>query len=426
MNDVVNIVYIVLIVLSILCSAFFSGSEIAFASANKFRLKKAAESGSRRARTADYVAEHFSLSLSTILVGNNLVNIIATSAATLLTLHWLLPSRDIWVTAVMTLLILIFGEIIPKTLSNEYADGFALFFARPLRFCMILFYPVVRVVTWMIDGLSHIWKPKEEPNMTQDELYTALEEIEEEGVFTESESELIKSAIEFTDITAHEILIPRVDVVAFDIEDGLDALLESEDLLHFTRFPVYRETIDNIIGILSVKRLMKELVEKGRENIDLESLLYEPVFVHKTMAISAIIKKFRRAHAQMAVVVDEYGGTMGILTMEDIVEEIVGEIYDESDRSTEEEAVKRAADIFEVDGSMNVYDMFELVGFDPGDDFESEYNTAGGWATERLDRFPEPGDTFTYENLQVEVLEAQSFRVDKLLVTVIPAPEDED
>ncbi|MBR5742383.1 MAG: HlyC/CorC family transporter [Clostridia bacterium] len=423
MNDAV---YIVLIVVSILLSAFFSGSEIAFASANKFRLKKAAEEGGRRARIADYIAEHFSLSISTILIGNNLVNIVAASAATLLTLHWAIPSKDIWVTVVMTLLILIFGEIVPKTLSNEYADRFALLFARPLRIAMFLFYPIVKAVTAMIDALSPLWKPKEEPNMTQDELYTALEEIEEEGVFTESESELIKSAIEFTDITAHEILIPRVDVVAFDIEDGLDALLESEDLLHFTRFPVYRETIDNVIGILSVKRLMKELVEKGRENVDLESLLYEPVFVHKTMSISAIINKFRRAHAQMAIVVDEYGGTMGILTMEDIVEEIVGEIYDESDRSTEEEAVKRSSDIFEIDGGMNIYDMFDLIGFDPGDDFESEYNSAGGWATERLDRFPEPGDTFTYENLHVEVLEAQSFRVDKLLVTVNPSPEEED
>ncbi|MBO4407047.1 MAG: HlyC/CorC family transporter [Clostridia bacterium] len=423
MNDAV---YIVLIVVSILLSAFFSGSEIAFASANKFRLKKAAEEGGRRARIADYIAEHFSLSISTILIGNNLVNIVAASAATLLTLHWAIPSKDIWVTVVMTLLILIFGEIVPKTLSNEYADRFALLFARPLRIAMFLFYPIVKAVTAMIDALSPIWKPKEEPNMTQDELYTALEEIEEEGVFTESESELIKSAIEFTDITAHEILIPRVDVVAFDIEDGLDALLESEDLLHYTRFPVYRETIDNVIGILSVKRLMKELVEKGRENVDLESLLYEPVFVHKTMSISAIINKFRRAHAQMAIVVDEYGGTMGILTMEDIVEEIVGEIYDESDRSTEEEAVKRSSDIFEIDGGMNIYDMFDLIGFDPGDDFESEYNSAGGWATERLDRFPEPGDTFTYENLHVEVLEAQSFRVDKLLVTVNPSPEEED
>ena len=418
--------YIVLIVIMVLLSAFFSGSEISFASANKFRLKKAAEEGDRRSRLADYIVEHYNESISAILVGNNLVNIVASSAATVLTLHWILPNKDLWVTIIMTVIILIFGEIVPKSLCNEYADELAPAFAPPLRLTLFIFYPVIWLVTRMVDRLSLLWKSEEEePAVTQEELYTALEEIEDEGVFTESESELIKSAIEFTDIMAHEILIPRVDVIAFDIEDGLDALLENEELLHYSRFPVYRETIDNVIGILSVKRLMKELIEKKPEEVDLASLLYSPVFVHKTMAISSIIKEFRRKHAQMAVVVDEYGGTMGILTMEDIVEEIVGEIFDESD-NTEEEAVMRSQDTFEIDGSMNIYDMFDLIGFEPDDEFESEYNTAGGWATEKLDRFPRPGDRFSFETLTVEILEAQSFRVDKLLVTVEPPAEDED
>ncbi|MCQ2446584.1 MAG: hemolysin family protein [Clostridia bacterium] len=412
--------YIVLIVIMVLLSAFFSGSEISFASSNKFRIKKAAEEGDKRAKVANYINEHYNESISTILVGNNLVNIIASSAATVLTLHWVLPNKDLWVTIIMTVIILIFGEIVPKSVCNEYADELAPAFAPPLRALLFIFYPVVWVVTKLVDRLALLWKPdEEEPAVTQEELYTALEEIEDEGVFTESESELIKSAIEFTDIMAHEILIPRVDVIAFDIDDGLEALLENEELLHYSRFPVYRETIDNVIGILSVKRLMKELIEKKAEEVDLESLLYTPVFVHKTMAISSIIKEFRRQHAQMAIVVDEYGGTMGILTMEDILEEIVGEIFDESD-NTEEEAVMRSVNTFEVDGSMNIYDMFELVGYEPDDEFESEYNTAGGWATEELDRFPRPGDHFAFRNLSVEVLEAQSFRVDKLLVTVNP------
>ncbi len=418
--------YIVLIVIMVLLSAFFSGSEISFASSNKFRIKKAAEEGDKRAKVADYINEHYNESISTILVGNNLVNIIASSAATVLTLHWVLPNKDLWVTIIMTVIILIFGEIVPKSVCNEYADELAPAFAPPLRALLFIFYPVVWVVTKLVDRLALLWKPdEEEPAVTQEELYTALEEIEDEGVFTESESELIKSAIEFTDIMAHEILIPRVDVIAFDIDDGLEALLENEELLHYSRFPVYRETIDNVIGILSVKRLMKELIEKKAEEVDLESLLYTPVFVHKTMAISSIIKEFRRQHAQMAIVVDEYGGTMGILTMEDILEEIVGEIFDESD-NTEEEAVMRSVNTYEVDGSMNIYDMFELVGYEPDDEFESEYNTAGGWATEELDRFPRPGDHFAFRNLSVEVLEAQSFRVDKLLVTVNPPEEDED
>jgi len=421
----VTLIYYLFIVILVLFSAFFSGSEISLASCNKFRLKKNADSGMKSAKGALYLTEHYSSAISTILVGNNLVNIMASSIATLLALNWSIHNKDLYVTLIMTVVILIFGEIVPKNLCNEYADRFSLFCSLPLRVLMVVFYPVVSLVSRMVEKLSRLWKPKNEPSLTQDELYTALEEIEDEGVFTESESELIKSAIEFTDIEAHEILIPRVDVIAFDIEDGIDALLNNEDILHYSRFPVYRESIDNIIGILSVKRLMRALMEKDRSEIVLESLLYEPLFVHKTMSISSIINQFRKLHAQMAVVVDEFGGTLGILTMEDIVEEIVGEIYDESDQ-TEEEVVIRSQDTFEVDGSMNLYDMFELVGYEPDDDFECSYNTAAGWATEMLDRFPQKGDSFTFRNLTVEILEAQSMRVDTLLIKVVPLQEDHE
>jgi len=420
-----NLIYYSIIVILILFSAFFSGSEISLAVCNKFRLKKNADAGSRSAKNTVYLTDHYSSSISTILVGNNLVNILASSIATLLALNWAVSNKDLYVTLIMTLIILIFGEIVPKNLCSEYADRFVLFCSFPLRVLTILFYPVVSLVSRMVERLSVLWKPKEEPSVTQDELYTALEEIEDEGVFTESESELIKSAIEFTDIEAHEILIPRVDVIAFDIDDGIDALLNNEDILHYSRFPVYRESIDNIIGILSVKRLMRALMETEREKIDLESLLYQPLFVHKTMSISSIIKQFRKLHAQMAVVVDEFGGTLGILTMEDIVEEIVGEIYDETDQ-TEEEAVMRSQDTYEIDGSMNLYDMFDLIGYEPDDEFECSYNTAGGWATEMLDRFPQKGDHFTFENLSVDILEAQSMRVDTLLVKVTPPPEENE
>ena len=217
-------------------------------------------------------------------------------------------------------------------------------------------------------------------------------------------------------------MIPRVDVEGFDLDGGtVEDLKKSKDLLSYARFPVYRESMDNVVGILSSKRFIHAVMEGGE--VDLESLLYEPVYVHMTRTISSILAEFRQKHLQMAIVIDEFGGTMGILTMEDILEEIVGEIYDERDE-VEEDVVRRGSS-FEVDGSANIEDVFEEIGF-TDDAFESAYTTVGGWATEVLDKFPEKGDTFTYKALTVTVLEADEHRVEKLRIDVAEPEAEED
>ncbi len=415
---------LVLMVLLVICSAFFSSSEISYATANKLHIRSAAEAGDRRAKGAQWISDHFPKFLSTILVGNNLVNIAFTSVVTLLLNQYYGSAGESAAPLVSTAVLLVFGEIIPKIVGTSQADRLVYFYVFPLRFFMTLFTPVVAVVNAIVGKLGRLWTPEEqEPEVTDDELVSILETIEEEGVFTEQESELIKSAIEFSDVTAMDILVPRVDMTAFNLDDGLEELLEDDDMLSYSRIPVYRETIDNILGILSTKKLLKAAVTQPLDEIDVDELLSPPVYVHKTRNISSILKEFRKKHLMMAVVVDEFGGTLGILTLEDILEEIVGDIFDESDE-VELDVVPEGEDIYTVDGGTNIEDFFEYIGYTPPV-FESEYSTMGGWAVEKLDRFPEVGDHFTWDRFDVTVTAAEAMRVETLQIRLLPPAEEE-
>lgn len=402
------------LLLFVVLSAFYSSAEIAFAKCNRLRFEKSADSGDKTAKLVLKVCDNYTGSLSTILVGNNLVNIAASSLATVVAIELIGRARgETAATVVMTVVILIFGETLPKIIAAAVPDATAKVYARPILFFMALFRPIVFVVNQFVDVLAKLWTPKEEsPNVTSEELCEILEDIEEEGVFSEDESELIKSAIEFTDTLAKDILIPRVDVTAIDVDKPF---VLTDELCRHTRIPVYEGTIDNIIGIISTKQLLREAA-MGRE-IDIRALMFEPIFVHMTRTVSSILEEFREKHRQLAVVVDEYGGTMGILTLEDITEEIVGDIFDE--RDARDIDIKEIADhLFEVDGGTNLFDVFDAIDFDESADFETEYTTIGGWATEMLDKFPEPGDSFAFENLMITVAEAEAKRVLTLTVRV--------
>ncbi len=413
-----------LLVLLVLLSAFFSSSEIAYATANKLRLQNDADKGGKLAAKAMWISEHFTGFLSTILVGNNLVNIAFSSAVTALVLEAYGAGGETFAPILSTIILLIFGEIIPKIVGTSQADRLVRLYTYPLRFFMVLFKPVTALVTRIVDKLSRLWTSEEpEPEVTDDELVSILETIEDEGVFTEQESELIKSAIEFSDVTAADIFIPRVDVSAFDVEDSLEDLLKDEDLLSYSRIPVYRDTIDTILGILSTKKLLKAAITTPLSEIRLEELLSPPVYVHKTRNISSILSEFRRKHLMMAIVVDEYGGTEGILTLEDILEEIVGDIFDESD-DIELDVEKKSENVYIVDGGTNIEDFFDSIDYRPAD-FESEYSTMGGWAIEMLDRFPQKGDHFTWDRFSVTVTEAEARRVETLEVELLPPPEED-
>ena len=419
-----DVILIALFALSVALSAVYSASEIANARANKMRFSAAAEKGDRVARTVCALNDNYVRSLSAILLGNNFVNIAASSIATVLAITYVRGMNPETAAGIFTtVVLLLFGETCPKILAAADPDRFARLFARPVSLTLKLFFPVIWAVEKLMGLLSPLWTPKEEaPQVTTEELREILEDIGDEGVFTESETELIRKSIEFSDTTAHEILTPRTDVTALDIDEFNPAQDLSEDLLRHSRIPVYRDSIDNIIGILHTRRLLRRMAA-GDKDIDPEKLLVEPLFVHKTCPISTLIDDFKKAHVQIAVVVDEFGGTMGIVTLEDVLEEIVGDIYDEMD-TPEEEIEQKNETHFTVDGSMNIYDMFEAVGYEPDPDFETEYTTAGGWATEILDRFPEKGDEFDFDNLHVTVLDAAERRVGSLDIEVRPKKEE--
>ncbi|NLL46085.1 MAG: HlyC/CorC family transporter [Clostridiales bacterium] len=408
--------YLLLMLILVSCSSFFSVAETAFAASNKLRIKRAALDGDKRAVLADYISENFPRFLATVLIGNNLANIAFSSVATIVS-DGLFPNHAELIAGVgATVLILIFGDILPKILAYERPDPIVYRTAKPVRFTMALFAPVTAAVNAFVSWLSPLWTPKNaEPSVTDEELVHILESIEDEGIFTEREGDLIRSAIEFSDVTAREILTPRVDVAAFNIENDISEILNDSEFLSYSRIPVYEDSIDNIIGVLSTKKLIKAVISGGEVNI--REMLTPAVFVHMTRNISSILKEFRDTQLQMAVVIDEFGGTMGILTLEDIMEEIVGEIFDESD-DVEEDIVKLSEDSFEVAGGMNIHDMFDILDLNFRG-FDSEYTTVGGWAVEMLDRFPVPGDKFDYENLTITILAAESMRVEKLRVDIV-------
>ena len=359
---------ILLVIFLIALSAFFSSTEIAFAQANKARIKSLADDGDKKAVRAQSIIDDYVHAISTILVGNDLVNIAATSVVTLLcTGHYFKDNTnaELIASGIATLLLLIFGEIFPKLLAADHANSLTLSGSGLLRFFMKLFKPIVIVVGGLVKALSPLWTPKKEiPDMTDEELELVVDSIQEEGVISESEGELIKSAIGFSDITARDILIPRVDMIAYDIDDPLEELLADADAMSCSRIPVYRENIDHIIGILPTKQLMKAVLME--ETVDVESMLVEPVFVHMTKPAKEILQEFRENRTNMAVVLDEYGGTMGILTTEDILEEIVGEIYDETDE-VEQDYKELSQDTFLVEGDLNIEDAFEVIGYEPKD-----------------------------------------------------------
>ena len=411
------------IVICIFFSAFFSGSEIAFASVNTLRLKNAADNGSKAAKVAFFLCEQYDKALCTILIGNNLVNIASSSIATVIALDLVGSAGAVYATGVMTVLILIFGEIVPKILAKEHCDGFVLKTAAPLRFLMIVTKPLVTAITWLIDRISRLWGGDPEPEpITPDELMTIIETVEDEGVIDEDRSELLRSALDFSDISASEAMTARVDMVAIDIDDDWDEIVRIINDSSYSRLPVYSGSVDNIIGFLYLNRFFKAMMD-GRPD-DLRAQLIPPCFVYKTTRLPDVLAKLRREQKHLAVVTDEFGGTLGVITMEDVLEELVGDIWDETD-VVENEVVARPDGGYELDGAMTLSDFLELLDWNEDALDDADSTTVGGWTLERFGTFPKPGDSFRYENLTVTVLAMDGRRVERVLVQPDP-PEDRD
>lgn len=412
-----------IIVVCLICSAFFSSSEIAFASSNDVRLKRAAEEkGTTASKLAYKIYNNYESALATILIGNNLVNIAAESVATIVVIG-LLGSSYAWVaTIAMTILVLICGEIVPKIVAKTIPETFATLYAIPLNALMIVTKPIVVLVDGLIKLLSHLWKSGvDTAPISEEELETIFDTVEDEGVIDEEKCDLLQSAFDFDEVQAYEIITPRVDMIAIDADSDraeiLDLVLESP----YTRIPVYKDTVDNVIGILHVNLVIRALTEDP--NADVLGALMEPVFVHKTMPLDNVLKTMREKRSHLVVVTDEYGGVMGILTMEDVMEQLVGDIWDENDE-IEPEVVELSDGTLEIDGDMRIEDFFDEVEFDDRD-FDDDNATVGGFVVEQLGRYAEEGDTVDYENLSFTVLETDNRRIERLKVEVLPPTEEE-
>ena len=420
--------YVVILVM-IMLSAYFSASEIAFNSANKMRLRRAAEGGSKTAKIAFSITEKFTTALSAILIGNNLANIAVSTCSTLIILNLFKDNvalASTIATILITIVILIFGEIIPKVLAKQNADVVVRIIAVPTRILTIILSPFVFIVTSLLFVLRKIWgkdHKNDDPTVTEEELVTIIDTIEEEGLINEEQGELLQSTLEFRDTTIERIMTPRIDMTAIDIDDDEDkitALLS--DTTQYSRLPVYEESIDNIIGVLSLSRYYKAALAESKP--DLRSLLMNPCRLHKTMKLPAALSKLREAQMHLAIVIDEFGGTLGVVTMEDILEELVGDIWDDTDVIVTQ-CVATGENTYDVKSDMNIDDFFEEVDFTKPEDFNCEYSTMGGWAIEMLNSDPHIGDSFRYENLFVIVSEMDGERVVKLTILVEPKLEEE-
>ena len=420
--------YLVIFIM-ICCSAYFSASEIAFNSSNKMRLRRAAEGGSKTAKIAFAITEKFTVALSAILIGNNLANIAVSTCTTLIILNLFKDNVAIAstvATILVTIVILIFGEILPKILAKQNADTVVRFIAIPTRILTIILSPFVFVVMMLLTVLRKIWgkdRKDDDPTVTEEDFVTIIDTIEEEGLINEEQGELLQSTLDFRDTTIEKIMTPRIDMTAMDIDSDEEKISEMlSDNAQYSRLPVYKDSIDNIIGVLSLTRYYKATL--GEEKPDIRTLLMKPCRLHKTMKLPAALAKLRDAKMHLAVVIDEFGGTLGIVTMEDILEELVGDIWDDTDVIVTE-CLSTGENTYEVACDMNIDDFFEEIDFVKPEDFTCEYSTMGGWAIEMLDSDPHVGDSFRYENLFVIVAQMNKECVSKLTVLVEPKPEEE-
>lgn len=415
--------YILLVIL-IALSAFFSASETAYTTVNKIRLQNHVDAGSKKAKTALFIAENYDRTLTTILIGNNIVNIGASSIATLLFVKLFGPSGAAISTAVMTILILIFGEVLPKSFAKESSEKFALAFSRPLRILMTVFWPVVFLFIQLKKVAKHISPIKEEetPTVTEQELKFIVESIEDEGVLEKQESELVQHALEFDEKTVQEVLTPRVDMTTLDIEDDLQTNIGLVLTERFSRIPVCRGTSDRIIGILHTKDLLEALV-RG-DAIDLASMVQPAFFVYKTKKLSSLLADFKRNKTHVAIVTDDYGGTVGMVTMEDLLEELVGDIWDE-DEEIIRDFVRIDSQHFLISGDLTIRELFDHLDL-PFSNLESNHTSCGGWALEALGHIPQAGEAFRFKNMTLTIQEMDDQRVKKLSVYLAPQPEEEE
>ena len=402
-------------------SAFFSASDLVYSLVDQNKLKRDIEKGgrgSKKAKLALYLAEKYEFSIATILFANNVVNVLASSLVAAIAVYLErekgMALATTLSTIIMTVTIIIFCEFLPKAFAKRFNYKFALDFAYIIRFFEFLFIIFVWPISKLFELIGNLFKKKskEEEHIDEDVLNEMVDEIEESGDLEESGAEIVRNAIDLNDIQAYEIMTPRVDVYAIDVEDDINEIIKEEEFFNHSRIPVYEDTIDNIIGILPVKSVARAIFR--HEEINVRALMYKPLIIPRNHQLLDLLQEFKSSHIHVAVIIDEYGGTEGIITMEDILEEIVGDIFDETDEVEEEYYINKDGSIV-VNGAMNIDDFFELMGIEE-DEYETDYYTIGGFCQDILDRFAKEGDEFDFAHYHFKVLEADEFTVEKLKV----------
>ena len=409
----------VLIILALLLFAdYFAVCETSFAAVSRIRLKTAMERGDRRANKAMYVCEHFDKAITTILIGTNIVHLSCASYVTVLvTRRWGLSAVTLS-TFVTTIVVFFVGEMLPKSIAKKYSLRLALGTASSLVFFMHLLTPISFVLTKIGEFASRLTKGDSEVSVTEDELYDIIENMTDEGDLDSEQGDLVHSALAFGDLTVESILTARVDMETIDVDDPLEEILSQVKASRHSRIPVYQDSVDNIIGVLQIRRFMREYLQK-REKTDLRSLLDEPYFVHQSAKIDELLSVMSSKKINMTIVTDSYGGTVGIVTVEDILEELVGEIWDEDDEVVEP-CVDHGDGSYSFDAGVDIEDAFEFMDYEDPDETDFDHKLLGEWAYEQFDAIPQEGDSFTYNGLRITVEKVQQRRIMKLHIQRLP------
>ena len=416
--------YLIAIILLTLSSTFFSATETAFSSANKIKLKNLAADDNKRAAYALRLCEDFDKLITAVLVGNTISNITMTTVATVYgIMTWGAKVGPTIATVMVTFLVIVFGEISPKILAREYAEETALALTPFVRALIFILTPLTFIFNGLKIFLKKVFGKKDGPEFSEDELLTIVEEAEAGGAIGEEQSELIANAIEFNDIEAIDILTPRVDIVAVERGTPVSEIKKVFKESGLSRLPVYEDDLDDIIGVINQKDLYNNNVKTIK---DTEKIIKPVAYVAETLKAAVLLKKMQAKRTHIAIVVDEYGGTTGLVTLEDIIEEIVGDIYDEHDTVTSRDVRPAGDDVYMVAGGANLEDFFEM--FD--EEIEADATTINGWVMIELDRLPKVGDEFDYESkhklFHVKVTKADARRALMTRIAVKDKPEDED
>ena len=415
--------WLIIAILSIF-SAFFSSADMVYSVVNRDKLQLEAEKGNKRAKQAKQIADDYEFSIASLLFGNSLVNIVASSLITVIGINWNQEWGSTVTTILFTVFIVIFAEFTPKAFSKRFSYSLSLAYVYPV----LIFKYISAIIVWPIAKLFSLFgrlfskKSKQEDEINEEVISEMVDELEETGHLEEDEAELVRSAVDLNDVEAHEIMTPRVDVFAIDASDDIKEIIKEGEIFKHSRIPVYEGTIDNIVGVLPVKSLSKVLFND--ENVDILSLCYKPLAVPRNHQLLDLLQEFKTTKIHIAIVIDEYGGVEGIVTMEDILEEIVGDIFDETD-DDDPEYIDNGEGVYIVDGLMNIDDFFELIEFK--DEFETDYDTVGGLCQEILDRFGKQGDEFMFKDrYKFIILDADDYAVNKIKVIDTEYKEKEE